>query len=99
MRRVMIIMLIVAMLMPAAGTAFADTIYVVQPGDSLSRIAQRFGVPMATIMSANGIVNPNLIFAGQRLTIPGPGTGPAPAPTQAPAARRRTSCSRATPCS
>ncbi len=78
MRKLLIIMLVVAMLLPAAGTAFADTIYVVQPGDSLSRIAQRFGVPMATIMAANGITNPNVIFSGQRLNIPGPGTGPAP---------------------
>src|SRR5688572_18391550 len=84
MRKLVIVLLVVAMLLPSAGTAFADTIYIVQPGDTLSRIAQRFGVPMATIMAANGISNPNLIFSGQRLTIPGPGTGPGPAPTQPP---------------
>ncbi len=49
--------------------------YVVQSGDSLYRIAQRFGVSIAAIIQANGIVNPNLIFVGQVLRIPG-GTGP-----------------------
>src|SRR5687768_8042620 len=90
MRKLVIVLLVVAMLLPSAGTAFADTIYIVQPGDTLSRIAQRFGVPMATIMAANGISNPNLIFSGQRLTIPGPGTGPGPAPTQPPGSGNQT---------
>jgi LysM repeat protein len=46
------------------------TTYVVQRGDQLSRIAQRFGVPWSTIAGMNGIANPNQIFAGQELTIP-----------------------------
>lgn len=50
--------------------------YVVQRGDTLSRIAQRFGVSLAALVQANGIVNPNLIFVGQVLTIPGGGTVP-----------------------
>ncbi len=82
MRRILIILLVVSLLLPAAGTAFADTVYVVQRGDTLSNIAQRFGVAMASIMAANGITNPNLIFVGQRLTIPGPGgTNPTSPPS------------------
>jgi LysM repeat protein len=84
MRRLLIVLLVVALVLPTAGTAFADTIYVVQPGDTLSRIAQRFGVAMASIMSANGIVNPNVIYVGQRLTIPTGSTNPPPANTQPP---------------
>ncbi len=60
------------------------TTYVVQRGDYLSLIAQRFGVSLSALMSANGIVNPNLIFVGQVLTIPGSGSGGTPAPTPAP---------------
>ena len=82
MKKFVLVMLIVALLLPAAGTASADTVYVVQRGDTLSRIAQNHGVAMAAIMAANNITNPNLIFVGQRLIIPGPGggTGATPPP-------------------
>jgi spore germination protein len=45
-------------------------IYRVQPGDTLSEIAQRFGTTVDALVEANGIENPDLIFAGQRLRIP-----------------------------
>lgn len=54
-----------------------QTTYIVQPGDTLNSIARRFNTTTAAIAQANGIVNPNLIFVGQRLIIPG-GTGPVP---------------------
>lgn len=43
--------------------------YIVQPGDTLFRISVRFNVPVARLIQLNGIVNPNLIFVGQVLTI------------------------------
>jgi LasA protease len=46
--------------------------YVVQPGDSLSLIAYRFGVSPQLIIDANDIVNPNLLAVWQRLLIPAP---------------------------
>lgn len=46
------------------------TTYVVQPGDRLSRIAQRFGVNMWTLAQVNNIYNVNLIYVGQVLIIP-----------------------------
>src|SRR5258708_5888540 len=52
------------------------TVYVVQPGDTLGTIAQRFGVTVDVIMAANGITNPNLLSAGQSLVIPVPGSVP-----------------------
>lgn len=57
--------------------------YTVQPGDTLYRIANRFGVTVAAIVNANNIANPNLIHVGQVLTIPG-GGGPAPDPNPDP---------------
>lgn len=46
-------------------------VHVVQPGEMLARIALRYGVNMWTVARANGISNPNHIYVGQRLTIPG----------------------------
>lgn len=60
--------------------------YTVRRGDTLSSIAWRFGTTVQAIVQANGIVNPNVIFAGQVFWIPsgtgpGPGPGPGPSPT------------------
>ena len=43
--------------------------YVVRRGDTLSGIASRFGTTYQKLMKLNGIRNPNLIYAGQRLRI------------------------------
>jgi len=45
--------------------------YLVQPGDTLMGIAAIFGVYFAEIAAANGIPDPNLIYPGQVLVIPG----------------------------
>lgn len=58
--------------------------YTVRPGDTLSGIGARFGVSYQAIAKANGIANPNLIYAGQSLVIPGRGSTPTPAPTPTP---------------
>ena len=50
------------------------TTYAVQPGDTLSKIAARFGVTVAAIVEANDIKDPNKIEVGQVLVIPGPKT-------------------------
>src|SRR5258708_3118306 len=55
--------------------------YIVQPGDTLSKIAARFGTTYLAIAAANGIVNPNLIYVGQSLQIAGATGQPAPAPS------------------
>ncbi len=43
--------------------------YIVQPGDSLYRIAVRFGVDLRRLAEINGVSNYNLIFVGQVLTL------------------------------
>ena len=45
--------------------------HVVQRGEILSSIAQRYGVSAQSIMQANGLSNPNRILVGQNLSIPG----------------------------
>ena len=84
MRKLVIVLLVVALLAPAARPASADTTYIVQRGDTLFSIAVRFGVSVAALTAANGISNPNLIFVGQALTIPGPGGGGNPPPPPPP---------------
>ncbi|MEO6577965.1 MAG: LysM domain-containing protein [Candidatus Limnocylindria bacterium] len=44
--------------------------YVVQQGDALAAIAQRFGTTVAAIQGLNGIEDPNEIVIGQVLRIP-----------------------------
>ncbi|MBC7461368.1 MAG: polysaccharide deacetylase family protein [Thermoleophilia bacterium] len=66
--------------------------YVVIAGDTLSRIAVKFGMTVQVLAAANHIADPNLIRVGQRLTIPGatgatpPVSLPAPAPPPPPSA-------------
>lgn len=64
--------------------ALAQTTYVVQPGDTLYRIAIRFGTSVVALQTANDITNANLIYVGQVLTIPGNGSAPPPAATAVP---------------
>ncbi len=51
------------------GPVFSDS-YVVQKGDTLGSIAQKFGVTVSALARANGIKNINLIYVGQVLIIP-----------------------------
>jgi LysM repeat protein len=44
--------------------------YVVQLGDTLSEIAESYGVPEVAIVEANGLTNPHFIVEGQALVIP-----------------------------
>ena len=56
-------------------------IHIVQPGETLTRIASRYGTTVSAIVAANGIADPSLIFAGQRLAIPGSApSAPLPSP-------------------
>ncbi len=52
--------------------------YTVQPGDTLTRIATRFGTTVGAIVEANGLTNPNLIYVGQVLIIPAGASVPSP---------------------
>lgn len=63
---------------PAIGPMYT-TVHVVQPGETLYSIARAYGVSVYDLAMANHLVNPSLIYAGQRLAIPG-GYGYAPPP-------------------
>ena len=50
-----------------ASTLAADPVVVVRPGDTLTGISKRVGVPIPRLVELNHIANPNSIYAGQRL--------------------------------
>ncbi|MEH7301390.1 MULTISPECIES: SafA/ExsA family spore coat assembly protein [Neobacillus] len=51
--------------------SFAQQYYTVQPGDSLWKIAVRYQVGISELIAANPqFKNPNLIYPGQKVTIP-----------------------------
>ncbi len=59
--------------------------YIVQQGDTLAKIAVRYGTNYTTLMAANCIANPNVIYAGQQLRVPPtPGTVITPPPVTTP---------------
>ncbi len=64
----------------AASTPVPQQTYVVTFGDTLARIATRFHITQSALMQANNITNPNLVYVGQTLIIPGNAT-PTPVPT------------------
>lgn len=73
-------------ILPPVDPGFGCT-YVVQPGDTLASIAYQVGVSMHELIYINNIVNPDLIFVGQVLTLPGcaqPVPLPEPLPCGAP---------------
>jgi LysM repeat protein len=67
----------------AVPPATTRSTYVVQRGDMLGKIAQKFGLTSAVLIAANGITNPNLIYVGQSLLIPASASVPAATPLPA----------------
>lgn len=70
----------------AAEQATQDSSYTVQRGDTLSEIAAENGVSLGALLQANPQVrNPDVIYPGQQLQIPGGGGGGSPAAVAGPA--------------
>jgi soluble lytic murein transglycosylase-like protein len=59
----------------------ASAAYTVKPGDTLSGIAARLGVSTGQLARANGISDPDRLYAGASLALPGGGAASAPART------------------
>lgn len=66
----------------ASSSASSGSAHVVQRGENLYRIALRYGTTAQALAQANNLSNTWLIYAGQRLVIPGGGSAsPAPSPS------------------
>ena len=67
----------------------SESTYVIQRGDTLAKIATRYGVTVKQLTDLNGIKNPNLIVPGKTLKIPGT-TTTAPAATSSSSGSQKT---------
>ncbi|MFB6608802.1 LysM peptidoglycan-binding domain-containing protein [Agromyces sp. NPDC056379] len=66
-----------------ASTGAVPAEVTVADGDTVSSIAERYGVATADVLALNGLGWSSLIFAGQRLALPGGVAAPAPVPVAA----------------
>jgi len=78
LKQLAITIITIAVLFVAVSPTLAESpqqatgpIYIVQQGDTLNEIAIRFGLSAEDIQTANAIDNPNSLFVGQNLLIPG----------------------------
>ena len=65
-----VLSLLVLLFRPVGAQATCQTQHLVQRGDTLSKIGQRYGIRWTTIAQANNLGNPDRIYAGQYLCIP-----------------------------
>jgi len=59
---------------PTPSTENTEEVYTVKSGDTLSAIARKYNTTYQKLAAYNGIANPNLIYAGQKIKIPGTGS-------------------------
>lgn len=62
-------LLAIIVLLAAAGSAASST-YTLKKGDSLSRVATKFKIPLKALTAANDIANPNKVREGQKINVP-----------------------------
>ena len=62
--------LLALVLLLCVGGSAASSSYTLKRGDTLSRVASKLKVPVAALVAANDIANPDKVREGQRLTVP-----------------------------
>lgn len=81
--RLLIVVLLAALVLgglsfPRTADAGGGFCHTVRPGQTLSQIAAMYGVTVQSLVAANNLYNPNLIFVGQCLVIPSYAPPPPP---------------------
>lgn len=60
-----------ASLVAGTGAAYAaDRVHIVAPGENLAKIAARYNTTLAELAHYNNILDPNIVWIGQQLSIP-----------------------------
>ena len=78
---------------PATGST-----YVIRVGDTLAKIANRYGTTVSAILAVNPqIYNPNVIYVGQVINLPAGSGNPNPYPPPNPPSQPCTSCPKPAP--
>lgn len=76
---VLLLMLVTALATPAlAQDGSSPTTHIVQPGETLFRIAMRYGVTVDALRLANGLTETSVLLSGQALVIPTGAAGVSP---------------------
>jgi len=71
MKKIIVSLVLMLVLLSCSVAAQETTTYTVQSGDSMWKIAVKYQVGVSEIISSNKqISNPNMIYPGQKLTIP-----------------------------
>lgn len=84
-RKVFCVFLAITLVASSFAVAFADTVYVVKPGDVLWKIAKNYGTTWQSLAEYNKLSNPHLIFPNQKILIPDEEpAAPAPEPEPQP---------------
>jgi murein DD-endopeptidase MepM/ murein hydrolase activator NlpD len=67
------LLLVLALTFPVqpASAQESGPVYIVQAGDTLLRIADRFNLSLTELVTANPSINPDFLTEGQRIVIPG----------------------------
>lgn len=55
----------------SSGSSSDSGYYIVQSGDTLSGIASKYDTTVSVLVQLNGISNPNLIYPGEKIILPG----------------------------
>ena len=69
--RLLLLFLFTAFVVQPVAAQSSGPRYIVQPGDTLSSIANRFNVTLNDLLAANPAIDPNLLAQGQEVVIPG----------------------------
>jgi murein DD-endopeptidase MepM/ murein hydrolase activator NlpD len=68
---VLLLFFITALMIQPVAAQTSGPMYIVQQGDTLSSIANRFNVTLNELLAANPAIDPNLLAQGQQIVIPG----------------------------
>ncbi|MBA1334188.1 MAG: 5'-nucleotidase [Firmicutes bacterium] len=66
-----VLVLVLVLAMVFSNIAVAESVYKVQQGDVLWKIAEKYGLDWKQLSEYNNLSNPNLIYPGQEIRIPG----------------------------